>query len=174
MEIRATTIIFAKRKARQKRDEEKELLMRFNFLQERLRHNFDESIKAEMDGVKNKLAKIIAVKTRGAIVRTKSRWYEFGEKNSKYFYNLEKRNHRKKHITCTSLKKQNDTTISCPKEILEEEANFFSQLYETKNFDPNQDQFKSFFVSEGIIPLESEKSDSCELLITVHYLQYCL
>ena len=93
MEIRATTIIFAKRKARQKRDEEKELLMRFNSLQERLRHNFDESIKAEMDRVKNKLAKIIAVKTRGAIVRSKSRWYEFREKNSKYFYNLEKRNH---------------------------------------------------------------------------------
>ena len=165
MEIRATTIIFAKRKARQQRDEEKELLMRFNSLQERLRHNFDESIKAEMDRVKNKLAKIIAVKTRGAIVRSKSRWYEFGEKNSKYFFNLEKRNHRKKHIT--SLKKQNDTTISCPKEILEEEANFFSQLYETKNLDPNQDQFKSFFVSEGITPLESEKSDSCEGLLTI-------
>ena len=96
MEIGTTTIIFAKRKARQKRDEEKELLMRFNSLQERLRHNFDESIKAEMDRAKNKFANIIAVKTRGAIVRSRSRLYEFGEKNSKWFYNLEKRNHRKK------------------------------------------------------------------------------
>ena len=66
MEIRATTIIFAKRKARQKRDEEKKLLMRFNSLQECLCHNFDESIKAEMDRVKNKLAKIIAVKTQSS------------------------------------------------------------------------------------------------------------
>ena len=96
MEIGTTTIIFAKRKARQKRDEEKELLMRFNSLHERLRHNFDESIKAEMDRAKNKFANIIAVKTRGAIVRSRSRLYEFGEKNSKLFYNLEKRNHRKK------------------------------------------------------------------------------
>ena len=65
------------------------------------------------------------------------------------------------------MKKQNNTTISCPKEILEEEANFFSQLYETKNLDPNQDQFKSFFVSKSIILLESEKSDSCEGLLTI-------
>ena len=39
MEIRATTIIFAKRKARQKRNEEKELLLRFNSLEEQLRLN---------------------------------------------------------------------------------------------------------------------------------------
>ena len=101
--------------------------MRFNSLQEWLCHNFDESVKAEMDRVKKQLAKIIAVKMQGTIVHSKSCWDEFGEKNSKYFYNLEKRNHRKKHIT--SLKKQNDTTISCPKEIL-------TQLYETKNLDP--------------------------------------
>ena len=35
MEIRASTIIFAKRKAKQKRNEEKELLIKFNRLQEK-------------------------------------------------------------------------------------------------------------------------------------------
>ena len=34
MEIRATTIVFAKRKAKQKRDEEKELLQQFSNLQD--------------------------------------------------------------------------------------------------------------------------------------------
>ena len=40
MEIRAATILFSKRKARQKRDEEKKLLEEFNRLQEQIRANF--------------------------------------------------------------------------------------------------------------------------------------
>ena len=165
MEIRATTVIFAKRKARQERNEEKELLLRFNSLQEQLRLNFNESTKAEMERVKTKLARITAIKTRGAIVRSRARWYEFGEKNSKYFYNLEKRSQKKKNIT--SLKKPNGTTTHCSKEILKEEANFFSKLYETSNSNPYLEQFKFFFESDGLKHLEREESDSCEGLLTI-------
>ena len=89
----------------------------FTRLQETLRTNFSETTKVEMDLVKKKLAKIAANKTRGTIVRGKARWYEFGEKNNKYFYNLEKRNHRRKHIT--SLKKGDDgAVLRDPKVIL--------------------------------------------------------
>ena len=98
MEVRASTIIFAKRKAKQKRDEENGLLMEFTRLQENIRSNFSGAAKIEMDRVKKKLAKVVANKTRGTMVRSKAQWYEFGEKNSKYFYNLEKRNHKRKHI----------------------------------------------------------------------------
>ena len=28
------------------------------------------------------------------MTRSKAQWYEFGEKNNKYFYNLEKINHK--------------------------------------------------------------------------------
>ena len=85
MEIRASTIIFAKNKAKQKRNEEKDLLMRLNQLQEKLRSNFSEVTKVEMDQVKKELAKIVNKKTRGAMTRSKAQWYEFGEKNNKYF-----------------------------------------------------------------------------------------
>ena len=37
-------------------------------------------------------------KVEGIIVRSRARWYEHGEKNSKYFFNLEKRNHIRKDI----------------------------------------------------------------------------
>ena len=98
IEIRATTIFFTRRKAKQKRDEEKELLQQFSNLQEQLRSNLKDSIKTEMDRVKNKLKKVTARRTQGTMIRSKARWYEFGEKNSKYFYNLKKRNHKKKNI----------------------------------------------------------------------------
>ena len=37
-------------------------------------------------------------KTRGVIIRARARWHEHGERSTKYFLNLEKRNHVKKHI----------------------------------------------------------------------------
>ena len=45
MEVRASTIIFAKRKAKQKRDKENDLLMDFTRLQEKIRSNFSEAAK---------------------------------------------------------------------------------------------------------------------------------
>ena len=35
------------------------------------------------------LEKIIEFRTKGAILRSKTRWYNEGEKNTKYFLNLE-------------------------------------------------------------------------------------
>ena len=57
MEIRAATILFSKRKARQKHDEEKTLLEKFNRLQDQIRANFSEVTKAEIYRVKTNLRK---------------------------------------------------------------------------------------------------------------------
>ena len=38
-------------------------------------------------------------KTKGAILRSKVRWHEQGERNTKYFYGLETRNLKNKTIT---------------------------------------------------------------------------
>ena len=44
--------------------------------------------------VKNELNKISYDRARGACVRSKARWHEFGERSSKYFLNLERRNYK--------------------------------------------------------------------------------
>ena len=69
MEIRPSAIIFAKNKAKQKWNEEKDLLMRLNQLQEKLRSSFSEAKEVEMDWIKIELAKIVNKKTRGAKTR---------------------------------------------------------------------------------------------------------
>ena len=46
MEIRAATILFSKRKAKENRNEERNLLEKFNCLQEQIRSTFDEAKKA--------------------------------------------------------------------------------------------------------------------------------
>lgn len=66
MENRASTIIFAKNEAKQKRNEERDLLMRLSQSQpEKIRSNFSEATKVEMNRVKKELGKIVSRKTQG-------------------------------------------------------------------------------------------------------------
>ena len=72
-------------------------------LQSKLQTAYSESLRTDIERIKTKLSKIASVKTRGTIIRSRVSWYEYGEKNSKYFYNLEKTNQRKKHITASMI-----------------------------------------------------------------------
>ena len=68
-------------------------------------------------------------KTKGAIIRSKARWREQGERNTRYFFNLEKRNQSRKAVT--KLKVGNDKYTFDQFEILEEEKRFYETLYDT-------------------------------------------
>jgi len=51
----------------------------------------DTKLAKEAERVRLELKKIAEHKTKGAIVRSRARWYEHGERNNKYFMNLETR-----------------------------------------------------------------------------------
>ena len=163
MEIRAFTIKYSKRKAKKSRDEEVSLQTRLIIIQNKLHANYNESDKIEMDILKAELAKVEARKTQGAIVRSRTRWYEYGEKNSKYFYSLEKTNYRRKHVA--SIKTHEDKKITDPKKILQAEENFFKQIYTSVNSDPQLPEFSDFF--EGIEKrFSEEEAETCESEVT--------
>ena len=61
------------------------------------------------------------------MLRSKAKFIEEGEKNSKYFLKMEKQNYNNKHIK--SIINSDGSIINNPKEILEEQANFFQKLY---------------------------------------------
>ena len=46
-------------------------------------------IEHEIDMVKTDIEEIIKYQTLGAIIRNKTKWYEEGEKNTRYFLNME-------------------------------------------------------------------------------------
>ena len=73
-------------------------------------------------------------------MRSRARWYEHGERNSKYFYNLEKRNQKKKHIT--SLVNNGSEKITNPKDILEEEERFFQRDLYIEKYGPQLPNFQ--------------------------------
>ena len=69
--------------------------------------NWSYHIVAErIFSLKKELENIIEYRTKGAIIRSKSQWYNEGEKNSSYFLNLEKRHYKQGSI---SQLKINDT-----------------------------------------------------------------
>ena len=116
-----------------------------------------------MDRVKKELAKTVSGKTRGAMTSSKAQWYEFGEKNNNHFYNLEKINHKKKHIT--SLTKGDGNIVHEPKQILEEEERFFKEIYQAKNVCPESPNFEHFF--DNLNTLKQEAADTCDALLTL-------
>ena len=77
----------------------------------------DKKILNELYATKLRLQTIMRQKTKGAILRSKARWHEFGERNSRYFFNLEKRNYSKK--TVTKLKLRNNKLTCDQSEILQ-------------------------------------------------------
>ena len=63
--------------------------------------NLDQYIIAEYESLKKELHELYEQKGRGAIFRSKVRWIEKGEKPTKYFFNLEKKNYEKKSYFTT-------------------------------------------------------------------------
>ena len=74
---------------------EEELEKKINILQRQIDSGCNNSnerlvINIQLDQKTKELEKIIEYRTRGAILRAKCRWYNEGEKNSKYFLVLKK------------------------------------------------------------------------------------
>ena len=94
MEIRGFTMKYSKIKAKNKRKKEAALQNKVNELMQKCEQNpSDKRILNELYATKLRLQTIMRQKTKRAILRRKARSHEFGERNSRYFFNLEKRNH---------------------------------------------------------------------------------
>ena len=85
------------------------------------------SIMQKIASFQNELNNLLENRTKVAIVRSKARWAEHGEKNTKYFLNLGKRNNAKKAIH--KIKSDRDTFITYQNAILTELVNDYAKLY---------------------------------------------
>ena len=95
-QIRTDTMVYASQKAKIKRAKEIELENRLENLEQNLQNNENNFLKYQL--LKNEWEDKQRERTNGIMVRSKAKWVEYGEKNSKYFFNLEKRNYNIKYI----------------------------------------------------------------------------
>ena len=61
--------------------------------------NLNDEILIEFETLKSELNEIYSTKGKEAMFRSRVKWVKQGEKPTKYFFNLEKRNYEKKIIT---------------------------------------------------------------------------
>ena len=133
--IRNFCIHYSKQKASERRRQEFLLLNDISKLEHAL-YNFESpDLRNRLKERRNDLLMLYNYKLQGTILRSRARWVEHGEKNTKYFLNLEKRN--KSHQFIQKLINDHGHIIVDHKDILTEIFNFYSSLYTSKKCNPS-------------------------------------
>ena len=122
-DVRSFVQVYSWKRAQIKRDREKELERELEMLEKQTSNNPDDKTLVKYERTKNTLIDIANAKAKGAMLRSKVRWHEEGERSIKYFANLEKKIFEKKHIS--NLECQDGNLTSDPKEILKEGATYY-------------------------------------------------
>ena len=105
-------------------------------------------------------------KTNGILLRSKAVWIESGEKNTKYFLNLEKRNYNTKNIK--SLITSENTEISKLSEIIQEKKKFYENLYDSKLLKNQTNDFLNQLEIDKEIPkLNEVEKNICDEFLTI-------
>ena len=129
-QIRTDTMLYAGIKAKLNKKVEKELLGQLTDMEKKLDYNNEHKYYT----LKKQWEKLQAEKNSGIILRLKAKFVEEGEKNTKYFLNLEKRNYNTKYMK--SILSDNGRVLNDPKAILEEQASYYQTLYTSKKDKP--------------------------------------
>ena len=139
------------------------LEMRLANLEGLISSNTSHNLFEEYSKCKSDLESLYNYITAGIILRLKSKWYEHGEKSSKYFLNLEKRNKAKSHIS--KLLISSDVEISTPPDITNHIKEFYASLYKQRSAKTEQDCLE--YLHNINIPQSSQSErESCEGLLT--------
>ena len=117
---------------------------RLEFLEQNLQNNETTHLEYYRENIQR-------VKTNGIMIRSKAKWVEYGERNSKYFLNLEKRNCNAKYIK--KIINSDGTEICNPNQIIDEQVNFYSDPYKSKSKKDTYiqvDEIETFLTNKSI------------------------
>ena len=166
LKVRESSLYYSKERKKKSALQEDEIERTIAAIEIKLEDkNIEAKQREELLGVlkskKDQHEKIIEYRTKGAILRSQCRWHNEGEKNTKYFLNLEKRHY--KQGTISQLKTDNDIVITTDKDILKECLSFYKNLYETKlTSEQDPSIMEKFFPAENTIHLSQEEQNLCE------------
>ena len=91
-------------------------------LEQTLSLSYSDELNEKLNEVKNKLEHIYDYKLNGIFIRSRARWIEEGEKNTRYFLSMEKRNRATNNISSLVI---NGNTISDRHLILDQAKLFY-------------------------------------------------
>ncbi len=152
--IRGDTIQYSTEKKRNTVDKLKELERNLEYLE----NKNDNEKEEEIIELKQKIEKVMESKTKGAMIRSRARWFEEGEKNTNYFFNLEKRQANNK--TINRLKLEDGSITDDINIILEKQKEFYEKLYKESNLGRTDELINSIGEHPKLTDNEKETIDS--------------
>lgn len=110
---------------------------------------------------------------KSAQVRSKIKWIDEGEKNTRYFLNLEKSRANRKLFP--NLELDDGTTVVDQFEILKGQREYYTNLYNKQLDDENMTRHADNFTEDCAIPrLTDEDKEKCEGQITIEEATNCI
>ena len=163
--IRTHTMAYASKKAKERNKREKELEQQLNKLQTEIVNN--DTKYEEYVSYKTEWEELLNYKANGIKLRAKAKWTEEGEKNTKYFLNLDKRNANSNYIK-KLIDKDNKEIVEL-KEIINEEVKYYKELYtsKVKTTSETKDIENDFLTDENIPQLNNLEKSLCDSPLTI-------
>ena len=145
LQVRGIAISHSSYEKRYKEREENNTEEQIAKLQKVLDENPTNGLREEIENKKKQLKNIRGIKLKGSMIRSWAKWNLQGEKNSKYFCNLEKCHYTDKLIP--KIITEEGRELSDQKAILREQSKFYKNFYSTKNHSITEGQNDVFFPS---------------------------
>jgi hypothetical protein len=164
MEIRGKSISYACYKKKEETKLEKELEEKI----QKYENNLTEMNVQELEQFRTQLETLRKKRIDGNAIRSRVRWINDGEKNSKYFCNLENRNYLDKALHC--VQKESGEIITAQEKILAETKLFYEQLYQTRNVE----EIDLSVEIDNHPSLTDNEKESMEGLVTFRQMSHCL
>ena len=163
MAIRGRTIAYSARKKKINTEREKHLTEQIDHLEEKIGSGNITYDLEKLEECKLEIKTLREKKIKGIMIRTKAQYYEPGEKPTKYFLSLEKRNYVSKLIKKLEVENKD---ITNPDSIPKLQKQFYENLCKS-NRNEISNQLKSMFLSNNELRnLDDPSKDSCEGPIT--------
>ena len=167
LEIRGKTIRYSSKLKHNLNNEINKLQAEINILQEQVDIYIavpNERMEENLISKQERLENLRKPKIEGAMLRSRCQYYEDGEKPTKYFCGLEKRNYESKLINMLEIDGQ---YIRSETDILREQQIYYQTLYSDKHLENADNKLSQFLNDQNVIPLSNEARESCEGLITL-------
>ena len=162
LKIRGKTIAYSAEKKRNTDKEEKLLEKEIEEIYRKYIGNPTSDQLISLNHAQEKLKTLREKKIEGVMIRAKAKWHCEGERNSKYFLNLEKQHFLEKKIP--KLIDEQGKELVDIKDIVEEQKRFYQHLYSSKvNKNENEKLQKLFFPSENGNEAQLNQNDTITL-----------
>ena len=163
--IRQVTIAYSKEKARERKAKLSETEKMLQHCQEIYDEDPSTENMKKLEILKTEYDLLYDYIAQGAIVRSRARWYEQGEKSNKYFLNLESSRGKKGSLRKCFINDQTETTNS--ESILNELCRFYSNLYQENSDSWSETQTDSFLGGISMPKLSDAQKLQCEEKLTM-------